>query len=574
MDNFDKERMVKLLKNGFFPKELPACFRPLNIELLVDNRGPFEVNGKELAALTTSHNVTRFGNFTRKIDITNPLVFYRLVESISSNFSKVCNKENKSPYCLTFPIENEEVGGRAFNWEHDWQDWKEEKIKRQTGFKYVLKTDISNFYPSIYTHIIPWILHGKDVAKKNNSPKSLFGNLLDLRIRNCQDRQTQGISIGPDTSFIVSELILNHIDCIIFNELKESQIQHRAARFVDDYEFYFYSNDDAKFALNIISRVLSNYELSLNPRKTEINDLPFEFDKEWVAKIRSCPSPRGAEKTRRQMVIDHFSFILKLQKKYADEQVLSYAISRIEVNNYLLDDDELFYSLLLNLAVYDSGTLKKIISFVNLDLNVLSNKKLTKIFNDVIPQIVKDCSERGRDNDVLWALILCYLFEVNINRVLAKIIYENGNALVKLMCIDLSRVGYMDFDLQLNPTRDEFLGNEWLLLYTVFTSEKYVKFRNQKSGFNTNEIVKHLQKLKVSFYDEFPTTKKIDDRKNYVKKMCEELVESEYKIEVDGELVDPNEPDIQMCCECSDYFRSINGDIICSDCFDKKILED
>ncbi|MFM6127183.1 MAG: hypothetical protein ACKPBV_00235 [Sphaerospermopsis kisseleviana] len=30
-------------------------------------------------------------------------------------------------------------------------------------YKYLIKTDIKNFYPSIYTHSIPWALHKKDV---------------------------------------------------------------------------------------------------------------------------------------------------------------------------------------------------------------------------------------------------------------------------------------------------------------------------------------------------------------------------------------------------------------------------
>jgi len=30
-------------------------------------------------------------------------------------------------------------------------------------YKYLIKTDIKNFYPSIYTHSIPWALHDKAV---------------------------------------------------------------------------------------------------------------------------------------------------------------------------------------------------------------------------------------------------------------------------------------------------------------------------------------------------------------------------------------------------------------------------
>jgi hypothetical protein len=32
--------------------------------------------------------------------------------------------------------------------------------------RYVLKTDVARFYHSIYTHSIPWVIHGKAAAKK------------------------------------------------------------------------------------------------------------------------------------------------------------------------------------------------------------------------------------------------------------------------------------------------------------------------------------------------------------------------------------------------------------------------
>ena len=32
------------------------------------------------------------------------------------------------------------------------------------NYKYILKTDIKNFYPSIYTHSIAWALHTKELS--------------------------------------------------------------------------------------------------------------------------------------------------------------------------------------------------------------------------------------------------------------------------------------------------------------------------------------------------------------------------------------------------------------------------
>ena len=35
------------------------------------------------------------------------------------------------------------------------------RAQRSVGARYLLKTDIARFYPSVYSHSIPWALHGK-----------------------------------------------------------------------------------------------------------------------------------------------------------------------------------------------------------------------------------------------------------------------------------------------------------------------------------------------------------------------------------------------------------------------------
>lgn len=46
--------------------------------------------------------------------------------------------------------------------------------KLSIGKKYVVKSDITSCYPSIYSHSISWALLGKDEAKKK-AVTSIFG---------------------------------------------------------------------------------------------------------------------------------------------------------------------------------------------------------------------------------------------------------------------------------------------------------------------------------------------------------------------------------------------------------------
>ena len=59
-------------------------------------------------------------------------------------------------------------------------------------FDSCFRTDISNFYPRIYTHSIPWALLGKEHSKAqmhSTTFKRHYANQLDIFVRNMQDKQ-------------------------------------------------------------------------------------------------------------------------------------------------------------------------------------------------------------------------------------------------------------------------------------------------------------------------------------------------------------------------------------------------
>jgi hypothetical protein len=76
----------------------------------------------------------------------------------------------------------------------------------------LISADIQNFYPSIYTHSIPWAIHGKATAKQRMGDPHLYGNRLDKSTAGCQEGQTVGVAIGPDTSLIVAECLLAAVE--------------------------------------------------------------------------------------------------------------------------------------------------------------------------------------------------------------------------------------------------------------------------------------------------------------------------------------------------------------------------
>ncbi|MFP3360814.1 RNA-directed DNA polymerase, partial [Planococcus sp. SIMBA_143] len=76
---------------------------------------------------------------------------------------------------------------------------------------YRVRTDIANFYKSIYSHSLPWALIGIAEAKGNRGSSHWY-NKIDKATRISQRNETKGITIGPATSSILSEIILFPVD--------------------------------------------------------------------------------------------------------------------------------------------------------------------------------------------------------------------------------------------------------------------------------------------------------------------------------------------------------------------------
>ena len=118
-------------------------------------------------------------------------------------------------------------------------------------------------FPSIYTHSIPWALHGRRKAKRDRS-LLLEGNLLDRVTQDTRDGQTNGLLIGPHASNILSEIVLTDIDRTLVASYG------RYSRHIDDYEYAAKTYEEAESFIRNLSIQLRERELRINEKKTEI----------------------------------------------------------------------------------------------------------------------------------------------------------------------------------------------------------------------------------------------------------------------------------------------------------------
>ena len=201
-----------LMARGFFPDrsipsvnsvaiapalpEIDAFLGPTEAALLAKKRVKFR-------SRCSVHSVSKRKHLRRLLSVPNPLHQYLLAKEIATHWSELHDFCASSPLALSVPIVTTEM---AVSGKEELSEQPFRRAERSIGSRYLLKTDLARFYPSVYTHSIPWALHGKDAARKDSTHK-LLGNRLDLWMRETQDKQTGGIPIGPDTSFVVGEVI-------------------------------------------------------------------------------------------------------------------------------------------------------------------------------------------------------------------------------------------------------------------------------------------------------------------------------------------------------------------------------
>ena len=246
-----------LVSRGYFPEELPPPFTSAVFGAFSANKHSslsalFQRHNSHAKLLT--HNLARSGSLRRRLGVPNPIFYHLLSFFIIQNWHELQLAASRSHFSLTTPVEG--TRSRAIERQYSLAQRPIRKAHLRSTSRYILHADINRFYPSIYTHSIPWAIHTKAAAKADRSNR-LVGNNLDRLVRNAQDGQTMGIPIGPDTSLLIAEIVLGAIDA----ELARRRIIH-GFRYIDDYEFGFRTLSEAEEALAIFQEILNIYELA------------------------------------------------------------------------------------------------------------------------------------------------------------------------------------------------------------------------------------------------------------------------------------------------------------------------
>jgi hypothetical protein len=404
-----------------------------------------------------THSVPKRKHLRRILSIPNPLHQSALCCETVDHWRELYAKCKESRLSLTCPKASKI---RALQFEHDRQSETQERARRSVASRYVLRTDLARFYPSIYTHSIGWAVHGKTEARADTA-NAFFGNRLDLWTRETQDRQTGGIPIGPDTSYLLAEVIASRLDLVLQTEIGPNL---RGTRYVDDYNLYFDNLSEAEKALAVLHGAARQFELEINDLKTRIMEVPEPLEPSWKTQLRGMELREHTSPTALKALFDRAS---ELAKEHPQDSVLTYVAKMLLTAEINPEHWELCEVLLLRSTVGEPGlmaSLLKIYEKYDASPSIMLQRTLESL--------CKYHSPLHQGNEIAWSLWTARALGMTLPDEVAKAVRTVDDDIVALIALDMMALGLMPhvetpvWDAHMNL--GGLYSEHWLLAYEAF----------------------------------------------------------------------------------------------------------
>ncbi|MRX73382.1 hypothetical protein GJU40_14630 [Bacillus lacus] len=301
------------------------------------------------------------GSFSLRSHKKNNDLFYKSSKGGIVEYEDTKEKKDKFTKALEssgiyFKLEPYSTLGHFYNSEY----W----FKLNSQFKYFAKIDYKDCFGSIYTHTFKWIISHNTIDSRGFTNNNLY-SVLDRLLQHLNNSISNGVIVGPEFSRMVAEILLQHVDYEVYNNLIElnlkQEVDFNICRYVDD--IYIFSNEESIIE-DIITSYKDNaskYQLKLNELKSVTGKLPFVWN-DWKGSTKS------------------FLTILMTRSFYSDEDIeVSYLIKGRNFVNYrnLASLKEELQNLL---SLFPENR-EKIISYIYSALfNKLRKNKKEKLF--------------------------------------------------------------------------------------------------------------------------------------------------------------------------------------------------
>lgn len=328
-----------LLEFGYFPEAyvLPPCFRvakmPAKWKRYYDSNNGFK-GLKETECIRVHFPKTELTD--RTFGIIEPRIHNDIAYQITRNWkalvhAMIPSDSIVSSYSFPVPVNRKKPGRmgelRSGRMIYEFISMTDDALATVAyRFTHIVKADIENFYPSIYTHSLAWAIHGKRSVRhgrkgKNRRNLKLVGNRLDKLFQVANDGCTNGLPIGPAVSDIASEIIVSAVDRVLTAKLKKCEIECEAVRFKDDYRILVSSEADARKVVKILQAALKEYNLELSDEKTKVLALPDGLFRPWKSRYHLV-HPRKKKRFTWKQFRELYLAVVEIDKRHPNTGVI------------------------------------------------------------------------------------------------------------------------------------------------------------------------------------------------------------------------------------------------------------
>ena len=283
LDACHSEAKTHFLKaSSYFSGDLPTyiSFEPIlnDVAAILEGKNLSDFksgNPADLDSVNYRFTANKDGRFSwRPYELIHPAIYVQLVNLIceAGNWSQIQARfsefKNGAVTNCGLPVMSDDrqsdQATQILEW---WQVVEQQSIELSLDFTHLIHTDVTDCYGSLYTHSIPWALHGLREAKSRRRCKTLLGNQIDFWIQSSRYGQTNGIAQGSVLMDFVAELVLGWVDLQITTALGEPD-DFRILRYRDDYRIFANSDVRAEAILKVVSDKLRMVGMKLGTAKT------------------------------------------------------------------------------------------------------------------------------------------------------------------------------------------------------------------------------------------------------------------------------------------------------------------
>jgi len=418
----------------------------------------------------------------RPFQLIHPALYVSLVHKITTetNWNFIVNRfaefsVNHKIKCCSLPIKSEtDLSDKATSVTNWWQSIEQQSIELALEYEYILHTDISDCYGSIYTHSVVWALHTKPIAKSQRRNKNLIGNVIDDHLQDMSFGQTNGIPQGSVLMDFIAEMVLGFADLELTERLNNLSISdYKIIRYRDDYRIFTNNPQKAELILKNITEILIELNMRLNSQKTIVSNN--------VVKSSIKPDKLfwNLAKRRTKYLQNHLLLIHDLAEKFPNSGSLSKSLTdyfnRIYKYEKIEDNINVLISILTDITYKNprtypisSAILSELLVFVTeIEREDLVNKILKKF--ELIP---------NTGHLQIWIQRITIKFDRNKNYT-EKLCQKLNSQTVKIWNSD-----WLNNDLQ-NLINKEIIINEQIideLKYVIEPDE--VQLFDSKTNYN------------------------------------------------------------------------------------------